>query len=247
MWTSFNNWINADAEALLRLLEVSTEFPRIEINELFDKQIDRLLRQVEQPEVRRALEKARGFDWVAYIAKSLRNANLPNHDIESATHDIVVKLLVSPGTLFRGWHDQPILARFKVAVRNAVLNRLEKFQRRRRWFPDVSPEEVYMAMYSAPGDEEMIENFRAEVQKELGTLPLAVLDARLDGLDVKSLVGMPEVNSPSAYQVKKAVQEIKALAARFGDEQFQAQVQRAMDAEQQTLARRFGTAAPATV
>jgi hypothetical protein len=246
-WQSFNNWINADAEALLRLLEVSTEFPRMEVNELFDKQIDRLLRQVTQPDIRRSLEKSRGFDWVAYIAKSLRNANLPTQEIDPETQGIVVKLLVSPGTLFRGWHDQPILARFKVAVRNAVLNRLEKYNRRRRWFPHVSPEDVEMAIHAAPGDEEILEKFRAEVQKELGTLALAVLDARLDGLEVKNLVGNPDVMSPSAYQVKKAVQEIKALAARFGDEQFQAQVQRMMNAEQQTLARRFGTAAPAAV
>jgi len=247
MWTSFNNWLASDTDYLLHLLEVSTEFPRMELNELFDRQINRLLRQVQQPEVRRSLEKSRGFDWVAYIAKSLRNANLPHHEIDAETQGIVVKLLVHPGTLFRGWHDQPILARFKVAVRNAVLNRLEKCNRRRRWFPHVSPEDVEMAMHSAPGDEEILEKFRAEVQKQLGTLALAVLDARLDGLDVKSLVGNPDVMSPSAYQVKKAVQEIKALPARFGDEQFQAQVQRMMNAEQQTLARRSRTAAPAAV
>jgi hypothetical protein len=42
---------------------------------------------------------------------------------------------------------------------------------------------------------------------------------------------------------KREVQKIKQLAQNFGDEQFQARVQRLMDAEQQTLAKRFGTVA----
>jgi hypothetical protein len=141
MWTTFTKWLTADTEALLHLLEVSDEFPKMQVNELFDKELDKLLRQVDQPEMRQQLQKAKGFDWTAYIAKSLRNADIPHHDIDPATHDIVVKLLVT-GSLFRGWHGQPILARFKVAVRNAVLNRLEKHQRRRKWFPHVSPEDV---------------------------------------------------------------------------------------------------------
>jgi len=241
MWTTFTKWLNADAQALLRLLEVSTEFPKGQINELFDKEIDKLLRQVDQPEIRLQLQKARRFDWVGYIAKSLRNANIPHHDIDYATHDIVVKLLVT-GSLFRGWHDQPILARFKVAVRNAVLNRLEKHNRRRKWFPHVSPEDVEVAMHAAPGDEELIEKFRAEVEKRLEPLCLGLLDIRLDGGETKSLIGSPDYASATAYQVKRAVQKIKALAQQFGDADFQARVQRLMDAEQATLAKRFGRA-----
>jgi hypothetical protein len=239
MWTTFTKWINADTEALLRLLEVSDEFPKMQVNELFDKEIDKLLRQVDQPEMRQQLEKAKGFDWTAYIAKSLRNADIPHHDIDAATHDTVVKLLVSPGTLFRGWHDQPILARFKVSVRNAVLNRLEKHQRRRKWFKHVSPEEVEIAMHSAPGDEELIEKFRAEVEKRLEPLCLGVLDIRLDGGATKSLIASPAYASPSAYEVKRAVQKVKALAQSFGDASFQTRVQALMNSEQETLAKRF--------
>jgi len=243
-WITFTKWLDSKTEALLRLMEVSREFPKMKINSLFDEEIDKLLRQVHQPEVRQQLQKARGFDWVAYIAKSLRNADIPHHDIDPATHDIVVKLLVT-GSLFRGWHDQPILARFKVSVRNAVLNRLEKHQRRRKWFKHVSPEEVEIAMHAAPGDEELIEKFRAEIEKHLSPLALAVFDIRLDGGQTKSLVGSPEVASPTAYQIKQEVQSIKRLAQQFGDASFQARVQRLMDAEQQTLARRFGRVAVA--
>ncbi len=244
MWTTFTKWINADTEALLHLLEVSDEFPKGQINGLFDKEIDRLLQQVQQPEVRQQLQKAKGFDWTAYIARSVRNGGIPHHDVESTVHDIVVKMIVT-GSLFRGWQGQPILARFKVSVRNAVLNRLEKHNRRRRWFPNVSPEDVEFAMHAAPGDEELIEKFRAEIARHLSPLALAVFDVRLDGGEVKSLVGSPDVASPTAYQIKKEVQSIKQLAQQFGDADFQARVQRLMDAEQETLARRF--AARATV
>ena len=243
-WTSFNKWLDADAKALLRLLEVSSEFPKMQVNDLFDQQINRLLHRVNEPEQRQQLQKARHLDWTGYIAKSLRNADIPHHDIDSAVQDIVIRLLVKPGMLFRGWQGQPILARFKVAVRNAVLNRLEKHQRRRRWFPHVSPEDVEVAMH-ATGDEETVERFRRKVEKELGRVALAVLDIRLDGGDTKSLVGNPDVASPTSYQVKRAVQDIKRMAYEFGDEQFQAMVQRAMDAEQETLARRFAARATA--
>jgi hypothetical protein len=244
-WNTFTNWLTADTEALLHLLEVSTEFPKMETNDLFNKQIDRLRHQTDQPEMRRQLEKAKGFDWVGYIAKSLRNADMPHHEIEPMTSDLVTRLLVRPGTLFQGLYDQPILARFKVSVRNAIINLAEKRQRRRRWFPHVTPEDVEIAMHSAPGDDETVERFRKLVQDELGDQGVKIFDARMDGLETKSLVSMPELASPSAYQVKKTVQQIKALAQQFGDEQFQAMVQRAMDAEQEILARRFPARATA--
>jgi hypothetical protein len=98
-------------------------------------------------------------------------------------------------------------------------------------------------MHAAPGDEELIEKFRAEVDRWLEPLCLGVLDIRLDGGNVKNLVNSPQFASPSAYQVKRAVQKVKQLAQHFGDEQFQARVQRLMDAEQQTLAKRFGAVA----
>jgi hypothetical protein len=68
----------------------------------------------------------------------------------------------------------------------------------------------------------------------------------MDGGETKSLIGSPDVACPTAYQVKREVQKIKQLAQQFGDEEFQAKVQRLMDAEQQTLARRFGAVAVAS-
>jgi hypothetical protein len=67
----------------------------------------------------------------------------------------------------------------------------------------------------------------------------------LDSVDVKSLVAMPELFTPSHYQIKKAVQQVKALAASYGDENFRASVQKALESEQETLAKRFGAVATA--
>jgi DNA-directed RNA polymerase specialized sigma24 family protein len=245
MWTTFTNWITADTEALLRLLEVSDEFPRSAINDYFMRQIDQIRHHVP-PDLQRELERARNFDIVAYVGKSLRNAGFQDADIDPLTQDVIVRLLVDPGNLVRGWRGQPFLPRTKIAIRNAVLNLVEKRQRRRRWFPHVTPEDMDVALHAAPdGDDETIERFRKEVQDQLGDLALAVLDARLDGVDVKSLVGMPELFTPSHYQIKKSVQQVKNLAASFGDDTFRLRVAKALADEQETLAKRFGAAAMA--
>jgi len=238
--TTFKNWLVADTDYLFRLREVSTEFPKTKINDLYNRQIDQLRHKVS-PEARRDLERARGFNLVGYVAQSLRNAGFQHHDIDPLAQDVVIRLLIQPGNLIRGWNGQPFMPRVKVAIRNAVLNLVEKRQRRRRWFRSVAPDQVDVAMQTVPGeDDQTIERFRQEVQKQLGDLALAVLDARLDGLDTKALVGTPELFSPTSYQIKKAVKQIKALAQQFGDEEFRAMVARAMDAEQQTFAKRFG-------
>ena len=136
------------------------------------------------------------------------------------------------------------MPRVKLSIRNAILNLVDKRQRRRKWFRPVSPDQADIAMHSV-GDDEAIERFRKLIQDELGDLGVAILDIRLDGGDTKSLVGMADLASPSSYQIKRTVQQIKALAQQFGDDQFQMMVQRALDVEQETLARRFAARATA--
>lgn len=228
---------------VLRLIEVSLEFPKQEINsDLFDKQLERLLRQTNSPEIQNQLEKAKGFDWVGYIASSLRRANIPSHSVDPLTQDIVIRLLIEPGKLFHGEHGN-ILARFKVSVRNAIINLVEKRKRRRRRISYLPPEEMPAAPHAEPDDNEMIEQFRKRVQEELGWVAARVFDARMDGMDIKSLIGMPELRRPSSYGLKQIVQQIKSLARQFGDEEFQSMVSRAMDAEERILGRRFGARA----
>jgi len=100
------------------------------------------------------------------------------------------------------------------------------------------------ALKSEPDDEELIERFRRKIQEELGWVALAVFDARMEGEDTKSLVGQSELDYATSYRVKKIVQQIKSLAREFGDEEFRAMVDRAMDFEKGVMDRRFGIRAP---
>ena len=220
-----------DLAYLLHLLEVSSEFPRGAYNALFNQQLDKLIAQTSDPKMKRQLELSSPLDWTAYIAKSLRNAGFKDHDIDPLVHEIVIRFLVQPGNLFRKWNGQPILGRFKIAVRNAILNLVEKKQTRRRNIPSISigqefvpggvmPDEI--AAREIPGDETAVEEFRRLVRDRLGDLGLAVLDLRLAGGETKSLVGLPELGSPSSYRIKQMVQAIKALGRDFGDESFRA-------------------------
>jgi hypothetical protein len=63
---------------------------------------------------------------------------------------------------------------------------------------------------------------------------------RLDGGEVKSLVGCPDLGSPGKWVVKKTVQEIKELTREFfsGDPELLRRVERAMAAEEETVEKR---------
>jgi hypothetical protein len=94
-------------------------------------------------------------------------------------------------------------------------------------------------------DATLIERFRKMLQAQHGDLALAVFDARLDGQQTKDLVGLPELGSPSKFQVKHAVQQVKAAACAFaqaeGDPAFQRQVERLLAAEAATVGQRKAT------
>lgn len=256
-WKHFDEWLSTrdgKLDFLLFLLEVSGEFPKGAYNALFRQQLEKLAGQVDDPQVERQAIQLNEFDWIGYIARSLRNAGLQDADIDPLSHEIVVRLLVQPGNLFRGWDGQPIDRRFKAAVRNAVLNLVEKRQTRRRLLPAVSigtefrpgqatPDDI--PARSAPGDEEMVEEFRRLVRDRLGDLALAILDQRLTGeAETKSFVGAEEFGRPTSYRIKQTVKAIKTLAQEFAraqnDPEFLSMVERAMAGEKETVRRRFG-------
>ena len=101
-------------------------------------------------------------------------------------------------------------------------------------------------------DQEVIEGFRSLLKNRLGDLALAVFDLRMAGGETKSLVGSPSVGSPSQYEIKRVVGEVKVLAREFaqrrGDPALVRDVQRAMEREGshggKTLGNRSGTADP---
>ena len=95
-------------------------------NQLFDDELQRL--SVSSPEHRDAMERMQGFNWVGYIAKSLRNSGYRDQrEVAERTHDIMVKMLT--GGLFINYDERqhgPLDLRFKRSVANAIKNMVEK-------------------------------------------------------------------------------------------------------------------------
>ena len=88
----------------------------------------------------------------------------------------------------------------------------------------------------AEDDEKVIDEFRQLVRNRLGELGLAVLDARLQGQETKSLVGREDLGSPGRYVVKRVVGQVKSLAReyaqRLGDPAFLREIERAFQREE---------------
>ena len=163
---------------------------------------------------------------------------------------LIVKLLVSPGGLFRRYDAQrhgPLDLRFKRSVSNAVKNIVEREKNRRRLLPAVPLDAgLVPARRQQEDDGTIIDKFRNLLQTRLGDLAVAIFNARLEGRQTKDLVGLPELDRPSRHVVKRVVQEIKAAARDFAqrsnDPDFLWLVQRMIDAEAATVARRSATA-----
>jgi len=218
-------------------------------DDLFNKELDAVLPMVRNPEDRQRLASLRN-GWTNYIAACLRNAGFREQgDLEERIHDLVVKLLVSPGGLFQGYDASrhgPLDLRFKRSVSNAVKNVVEKEKNRKRFLP---PAPYHADLVPARPDEEhdgtIIGKFRNLLQTRLGDLAVAIFNARLEGRQMKDLVGLPELDRPGRYVVKRTVQEIKTLAReyaqRLDDPDFLRRVEGLLDAEAATVARRTAT------
>jgi len=242
---TFVEWLTVQpVEALLRLIEAAAFFDPTDYNVAFEKGLESVLSRIRDTDLRQQVSALRGFDWGNYIARSLRRSGIRDeNDIQEHLHEIVVKLLLSPGKLFQGWNPQrhgPLDRRFKRSVWNAIRNIAEK-QRNRRW---VAADPTVMAD-RLPGRQPysgLLDDFRRLVGERLGRLAAAILDWRLQGLDTKELVGKSELGSPSSYAIKREVQGLKDFAQRFaaqsGDPRFLNLVTTAMDQEAQTVGKR---------
>ncbi len=228
-------------------------------NRLFDDELEKVIARVKDP---RSLEHLRGFDWLAYVSSWVRHAGYRDQrEVQERTHDVVVKLLT--GRLFTGYDPRihgPMELRFRTSVANAVRNMTQKERNRRRYVPTVSIGQEFvpggitaddLPAKSMPtdDDEKVIEDFRELVLRRLGGLGLAVLDARLDGEETKSLVGSPALGSPGKWVIKKVVAGIKALAQEFfrGDPDLFRRVEKAMREEGETIGKRRAAMAAARV
>jgi hypothetical protein len=246
---TFIEWLtHLDLLDQLHLIETFYSFDPAAYNRLFETQLEELLARITDPAHRQALASMRDFDWIAYIAASVRGSGVTDQrEIQERTHDLVAKLLT--GTLFRGYDEQksgPMPQRFRTAVANALKNLREREANRRKYLPSV-PITNEFEPGSVANDEllsrEVIESFRRFVRERLGELALSVLDARLAGQETQSLVGAEELGRPDKNRIKKVVQQIKELARRYaettGDQGFLRDVDRAMGRERATVDRRL--------
>jgi hypothetical protein len=233
MW-SFQFWL------LLR-----EQLDRKAYNDLFCHELERLLSRLTDPIQRKHAEGLRDFDWTRYIAGAVRRSTgITNQDeIDERVHEIVIRMLVSPGGLVRDYDEHkhgPFPLRFKRALANLLKNMAEKERNRRRYIPSVSiRQEVVpdvVARGIPEGDPTVIDSFRELIRRQLGAIAVRVFDARMDGTEMK---GLPRLSS---YRVKQVVQELKALARKYavalGDPGFLNQVERLMAAEEATVQRR---------
>jgi DNA-directed RNA polymerase specialized sigma24 family protein len=209
------------------------------MNALFQREIEEVIPMVHDPEISSDLERLFNVDFTGYVDRSLRSAGFRDPDLDGLVHDILVKLLITPGGLVSRWRrDGPLSFRFKRAVKNAVTTLAERASKRRRKVQPLPDDELQEKQPQS--EEELVADFRQWVGKALGPSHVAVLDARLEGRDIKKLVGA-DPGIPTAYSLKRIVQQIKAMAVEWAgtDPAFQEKVRRLMDAEQKTFAKRF--------
>jgi hypothetical protein len=240
---TFLDWIvHRDVAAQLRLLEAAEYFDPQEYNPVFDQELEKLLARIHAPELRHQVSALRGFEWGNYIARSLARAGFRDDDQQEAFHQIVVKLLLSPGKLFTGWepgrHGE-LHRRFRQSVWNGIRNIAEKSRNRRKRVVATDPTVMADRVVGRQAYSDLIDRFRQVVAEKLGPLAALILDQRLRGEDTKELV---RNGTASAFYIKREVGEIKKLAERFaarlGDPGFLNMVSRAMEAEAETVAKR---------
>ncbi len=224
-------------------------------DQLFATELKRLSLQAKAPKSKAHLEDmANNFKFTAYVASSIRQSGVQDEqERNQRTHDVISKLLL--GRLFEFDPDViPFIARFKTSVANAIRNQSAKQANRSRLLPSipilnepgvgVSPDEIPGRDLSSL-DDKLIDEFRSLVDSRIGSLGTAVFNLRLNGGDTKSLVGSDEHGQPTSYRIKQVVVGIKQIAHEFaqerGDDEFLRQVTRAMDSEQRTVEKRFGT------
>lgn len=242
----FCDWLTQnDTAALLHLLEAADYFDPSAYNAVFVQELEKLLGRINDPDARQEVAELRGFDFGNYIARSLARAGFRGDDVQEHFHEIVVKLLLSPGRLFSGWEPSrhgPLERRLRASVWNAIRNAAEKRRNYRRWVVSADPSLMADTHPGRSPYSGVLDEFRRLVAERLGPLAAAVLDQRLEGGDVKDLVGGSEFGAPTAYGVKRAVTEIKKLARWFaersGDAGFLAKVERAMAGEAAAAAKR---------
>ena len=102
-------------------------------------------------------------------------------------------------------------------------------------------------MDSGDDDERLVHDFRKLVSSRLGKIGVAVLDLRLAGGETQSLAGSPAVGGRGRDTIKRAVQQIKALAREYAASldapNLLRRIEKAMTGEEAAVAKRLATTA----
>ena len=233
-------WLRMPTSLLLR--EISELFPKRGIQDLFDREVARLREKTDDPALLQHLEDFGRLDVPGYIDSALRRARFHESERGPLVSDLCSKLLM--GSFFRGWTGQSLVARFKVAVRNAISSIQSRAAKRRRRQADL-PDDVAAAPRA---DGEIVSEFRNFLRMRFGDAVVRVLDHRLEGGgDTKDLVNAAP-GLESAYKVKKAVSELREAIRMFaaGDPELSRRLDGLFAQQQRTFDRRFGRIAGVT-
>jgi hypothetical protein len=227
-------WLRMPVGDLLR--EISELFPTRGYQEIIAREVQRLREKTDDPVALSHLDEFERLDVVAYLDSALRRAGFHESERDALVHDICVKLLM--GSFFRGWTGQSLVARFKVAVRNAINSLQSRAAKRRRRQADL-PDDLAAAPRA---DGEIVSDFRNFLLRRFGDAVVRVLDNRIeDGGDTKDLVGTAP-GLESAYKVKRAVSQLKDAIRMFaaGDPELSRRLDGLFAQQQMTFDRRFG-------
>ena len=244
---AFVEWLaHRNVETLLRLLESADYFDPQQYNSAFIEGLNELLGRIQDPTARDQVTAMKSFDFGNYISRSLQRSGYRGDDLQEHFHDLVVRLLLKPGKLFRGWNPKqhgPLDRRLKSS---SVESNPQYFRKRTQ---PAKMDNVHRSnndgCHVCGQGAALIFARRSiprVVAERLGTLGTFILDWRLGGRETKELVGMPELGSPTVYTIKREVQKLKRLAHDFavqhGDPDFLRSIERGMEGEAKTVKKR---------
>jgi len=218
------------------LLEITELFPKSQIQDLFIKEIDELLKDLPQGHTWEDLQRFRDIDIVQYIDGSLRRAGFQDFERDELVSSIVTKLLM--GNFFKGFRQGSLVARFKTSVSNAIATMVTRRTRYRRRSHELPAD---LSSRSSP-DESIVDGFRSWLRLRYTPLHQAIFDHRFDGGDTSELVGTHDLTS---YRLKKIVKDIKDAAKDYArnDPELLQMVIKAFSSEEATMTKRSGKAA----
>jgi hypothetical protein len=219
------------------IAEHSDMLPAEQLNLLVRKEIERVAPLVSDQRSKQDLETFKQINFCRYVSRCMRNAGVPESELDSAVSDTIVKLVVAPGNLMSGWsRTSPLSWRFKQSVKNACITMGQRHATRRRRFHELLPDQPAKSHWRTDNP---IHDFRAWLEFEGPPEVLKVFDQRVAGEDLKRLLGTPGLESH--FKLKNAVKRLKSKLVLWSHSHpdFLLRVHRMIDDEARTVAKRF--------